>query len=129
MAADKPGHDGWVPWIEQSGELEVDAGPERREIWRIANWIGFALLQPIEMPQTANKSGAPQFERQIVPAKKIKLADNRTPRIRETAREIGADNDHASFGRAFEQVVLASEPKKKSVERWNGLHHCWPRWR
>jgi hypothetical protein len=92
--------------------------PERREIWRIANWIGFGLLQPIEMPQTANKSGALQFERQIVPAKKIKLADiNRTSRIRETAREIGAVNDCAWFGRAFEQVVRASEPKKKSVER------------
>jgi hypothetical protein len=28
---------------------------ERREIWRIANWIGFGLLQPIEIPQPANK--------------------------------------------------------------------------
>jgi hypothetical protein len=101
-----------------NGGLEVDVGPERREIWRIANWIGIALLQPIEMPQTANKSGALQFERQIVPAQKIKLADiNRTSRIRETAREVGAVNDRASFGRAFKQVVRASEPKKKSVER------------
>jgi hypothetical protein len=53
-----------------------------------------------------------------VPAKKTKLSGiHRTPGIRETAREIGGDDDRASFGRAFEQVVRASEPKKKSVER------------
>jgi hypothetical protein len=53
-----------------------------------------------------------------VPAKKTKLFDiRRTPRIRETAREIGGDNDRASFGRAFEQVIRASETKKKSVGR------------
>lgn len=53
-----------------------------------------------------------------MPAKKIKLAEiHRTPLIRETAREIGGNNDRAWVGRAFEQVVRASEPKKKSVER------------
>ena len=52
-----------------------------------------------------------------MPAKKTKLSDiNRTPHIRETAREIGGDNDRASFGRAFEQVVRASEPTKGTLQ-------------
>jgi hypothetical protein len=49
-----------------------------------------------------------------VPAKKTKLSGiNRTPRIRETAREIGGDNDRASFGRAFEQVVRGLGAEKE----------------
>jgi hypothetical protein len=41
-----------------------------------------------------------------MPAKKTNLTDaERAKRIRETAREIGTDNDPASFDRAFEKVV------------------------
>jgi hypothetical protein len=41
-----------------------------------------------------------------MPAKKAKLTDaERAKRIRETAREVGTDNDPASFERAFEKVV------------------------
>ena len=41
-----------------------------------------------------------------MPAKKTTLTDaERAKRIRETAREVGADNDPASFDRAFEKVI------------------------
>jgi hypothetical protein len=46
-----------------------------------------------------------------MPAKKTKLSNaERAKRIRETAREIGTDNDPASFERAFEKVV--KQPQK-----------------
>jgi hypothetical protein len=46
-----------------------------------------------------------------MPAKKHRIADaERAKRIRETAREIGTDNDPASFERAFSAVAKA--PKK-----------------
>jgi hypothetical protein len=42
----------------------------------------------------------------IVPAKKTTLTDaERAKRIRETAREIGTDNDPKSLERAFDNVV------------------------
>ncbi len=41
-----------------------------------------------------------------MPAKKTKLTDaERAKRIRETAREIGTDNDPESLERAFKKVV------------------------
>ncbi len=41
-----------------------------------------------------------------MPAKKSTITDaERAKRVRETAREIGTDNDPASFERAFEKVV------------------------
>jgi hypothetical protein len=41
-----------------------------------------------------------------MPAKKTKLTDaQRAKRIRETAREIGTDNDPESLERAFKKVV------------------------
>jgi hypothetical protein len=49
-----------------------------------------------------------------MPAKKTKLTDaERAKRIRETAREIGTDNDPASFDRAFEKVVKQSPSATK----------------
>jgi hypothetical protein len=41
-----------------------------------------------------------------MPAKKTKLTDaERAKRIRETAREIGTDNDPKSLERAFDKIV------------------------
>ena len=43
-----------------------------------------------------------------MPAKKTTLTDaERAKRIRETAREVGTDNDPASFDRAFDKVAGA----------------------
>jgi hypothetical protein len=43
-----------------------------------------------------------------VPAKKTQITDaERAKRIRETAREIGTDNDPKSFDRAFEKIARA----------------------
>jgi hypothetical protein len=43
-----------------------------------------------------------------MPAKKTKLTDaERAKRIRETAREIGTDNDPESLERAFKKVVCS----------------------
>ena len=50
-----------------------------------------------------------------MPAKKATLTDAvRAKRIRETAREIGTDNDPASFERAFTKVVQPTRPMAKS---------------
>ena len=50
-----------------------------------------------------------------MPKKKKTLSDaERAKRIRETAREIGTDNDPASFDRAFEKVVRAPRQAEKS---------------
>jgi Domain of unknown function (DUF4411) len=47
-----------------------------------------------------------------MPAKKTKLTDaERAKRIRETAREIGTDNDPESMERAFKKVVARHKPK------------------
>jgi hypothetical protein len=76
------------------------------------------FCNPLKSPKPPISWEPWSFERQIVPAKEIKLSDIEcTPRIRETACEIGRDNDPALFGRAFEQVIRASEPKKNSVEK------------
>jgi len=49
-----------------------------------------------------------------MPAKKSRLTDaERAERIRETAREVGTDNDPASFERAFRAVVHAPKPVEK----------------
>jgi hypothetical protein len=46
-----------------------------------------------------------------MPAKKTKMTDaERAKRIRETAREIGTDNDPKSLERAFKQVVVRHKP-------------------
>jgi hypothetical protein len=48
----------------------------------------------------------PQLKVAVMPAKKTQLLDSeRAKRIRETAREVGTNNDPASFDRAFEKVV------------------------
>ena len=47
-----------------------------------------------------------------MPVKKTTLTDvERAKRIRETAREIGTDNDPASFDRAFEKIVRPKDPR------------------
>jgi len=49
-----------------------------------------------------------------MPAKRTLLTDaERAKRILETAREVGADNDPASFEWAFESVVRGALPPKK----------------
>jgi hypothetical protein len=51
-----------------------------------------------------------------MPRKKETLSDaERAKRIRETAREIGTDNDPKSFERAFITVVR-SKPKTKKAK-------------
>lgn len=51
-----------------------------------------------------------------MPAKKTSLTDaERAKRIRETAREIGTDNDPASFDRAFKKVVRAAPAPAKPI--------------
>ena len=51
-----------------------------------------------------------------MPAKRTILTDaERAKRIRETAREIGTDNDPASFDRAFERVVKPHQEPEKSA--------------
>jgi hypothetical protein len=51
-----------------------------------------------------------------MPAKKGGLTDaERAKRIRETAREVEADNDPASFERAFQAVVHAPKPTEKPI--------------
>ena len=54
-----------------------------------------------------------------MPAKKTKLTDaERAKRIRETAHEIGTDNDPASFDRAVKKVVRpAPRSEKASVTK------------
>jgi hypothetical protein len=53
-----------------------------------------------------------------MPAKKTNVAGiERTPRIRETADKMGTDDDPASFGHVFAQVVRASGPKNNSAEK------------
>ena len=50
-----------------------------------------------------------------MPTKKASLTDaERAKRIRETAREVGTDNDPASFERAFAAVV--KPPKSKGLK-------------
>jgi hypothetical protein len=52
-----------------------------------------------------------------MPAKKTKLTDaERAKRIRETAREIGTDNDPASFDRAFKKVVRPPPRSEKPAK-------------
>jgi hypothetical protein len=47
-----------------------------------------------------------------MPAKKTKLTDaERAKRIRETAREIGTDNEPESLERAFKKVVRPKDPR------------------
>jgi hypothetical protein len=54
----------------------------------------------------------------IVPAKQTKLTDiERAKRIRETAREIGTDNDPKSLERAFDKVVRPKESARKPNPR------------
>ena len=49
-----------------------------------------------------------------MPAKKKTLTDaERAKRIREVAREVGTDNDPASFERAFAAVVKAPRKSEK----------------
>lgn len=46
-----------------------------------------------------------------MPAKKTKLTDEeRAKRIRETAREIGTDNDPKSLERAFKKIIRPKDP-------------------
>jgi hypothetical protein len=53
--------------------------------------------------------------RNAMPAKKTKLTDaERAKRIRETARDIGTDNDPASLERAFKKVI---RPKDQRQDR------------
>jgi hypothetical protein len=53
-----------------------------------------------------------------MPAKKTKLTDaERAKRIRETAREIGTDNDPKSLERAFDKVVRPKSTQAKSTAR------------
>jgi hypothetical protein len=48
-----------------------------------------------------------------MPAKKTTLTDaERAKRIRETAREIGTDNDPESLERAFKKVVRPKDPRQ-----------------
>jgi hypothetical protein len=50
-----------------------------------------------------------------MPAKKTKLTDaERAKRIRETAREIGTDNDPESLERAFKKVVRPKDANQES---------------
>jgi len=50
-----------------------------------------------------------------MPAKKTTLTDaERAKRIRETAREVGTDNDPASFDRAVAKVVRAPKQPIKT---------------
>jgi len=49
-----------------------------------------------------------------MPAKKTKLTDvERAKRVRETAREIGTDNDPESLERAFKKVVHPKDPRQE----------------
>ena len=97
---------------------EVDVGPRKARFGDSRIGLDLDFCNPLKSPKPPISWEPWSFERQIVPAKEIKLSDiERTPRIRETACEIGRDNDPASFGRAFEQVIRASEPKKNSVEK------------
>ena len=65
-----------------------------------------------------------------MPAKKTKLTDaERAKRIRETAREIGTDNDPESLERAFKKVVRLKgarqdrdAPKTSAPGRTSRLH-------
>jgi hypothetical protein len=57
-----------------------------------------------------------------MPAKRTSLTDaERAKRIRETAREIGTDNDPESLERAFKKVVcqkgLAHKPNPRPARR------------
>jgi hypothetical protein len=53
-----------------------------------------------------------------MPAKKTKPTDaERAKRIRETAREIGTDNDPKSLERAFRKVVLDTRSQLPSATR------------
>jgi hypothetical protein len=54
----------------------------------------------------------------MVPAKRKRLSNfERIRRIRETACEIGPNDDPAWFGRVFEQVARPSEPIEESAEK------------
>jgi len=56
--------------------------------------------------------------RTIMPAKKTILTDaERAKRIRETAREIGTDNDQNSLERAFDKVVRPKGSARKPNPR------------
>jgi hypothetical protein len=65
-----------------------------------------------------------------MPAKKTKLTDaERAKRIRETAREIGTDNDPESLERAFKKIVRQKgarqdrdAPKTSAPGRTSRLH-------
>ena len=65
-----------------------------------------------------------------MPAKKTKLTDTeRAKRIRETARELGTDNDPESLERAFKKVVRLKgarqdrdAPKTSAPGRTSRLH-------
>jgi hypothetical protein len=62
-----------------------------------------------------------------MPAKQTKLTDaERAKRIRETAREIGTDNDPESLERAFKKVVRPKDarhaPKTSVPGRTSRLH-------
>lgn len=50
-----------------------------------------------------------------MPAKQTKLTDaERAKRIRETAREIGTDNDPAAFDQAVKKVVRPAPHSEKA---------------
>ena len=50
-----------------------------------------------------------------MPAKKTVLTDaERAKRVRETAREIGTDNELKSFEKAFKKVVTAANRERTS---------------
>jgi hypothetical protein len=51
-----------------------------------------------------------------VPPKKETITDaERAKRVRETAREIGADATREQFERAFKKIVPPKQQKRKSV--------------
>jgi hypothetical protein len=57
-----------------------------------------------------------------MPAKKTNLTDaERAKRIRETAREIGTDNDPEALEQAFKKVVARHKPP---MPHWNGVTDC-----
>jgi hypothetical protein len=63
-------------------------------------------LDKIRNNAPSRQSQAPIEAAPSMPAKKTTLTDTeRTKRIRETAREIGTDNDPEALERAFKKVV------------------------
>ena len=69
----------------------------------------------MEYGNTAPRPPSAVGARTIMPAKRTTLTDaERAKRIRETAREIGIDNDPASFDRAVKKVVRPAPRSEKA---------------